>query len=508
MGNVSVCLLLTAISVLLVFANVSHGLDNGVGLVPAMGWNSWNYFRCQINETLIREVADAMVSSGLRDAGYKYVNLDDCWMQKRDGDGRIVPFADKFPSGMKALADYVHSKGLLFGVYSDTGNHTCEGYPGSWGYEELDARTYAEWGVDYLKYDYCGMEKTTVSVQASYEKMRDALNASGRPILYSLCSWGSGQPWQWGKQVGNSWRVGIDLFAVWDDSQARSLMLPSFLQPVMGALHAVEQLSQHAGPGGFNDPDMLVVGLEGMYPYGVVQQCPPHIKGCKPGDYISKERWGRVGGLTLTEQRTHFAFWCMLASPLILGNDPRHMTKATLAILTAPDLLAISQDPLAQQAKKVWSSASTSIWTRPLADGRQAVLLFNAGATAVDITCNWAAHLPQQARQWARQLPGADPECRDSLDGCKVWAAAGECEKNPGFMLSKCLASCPEACPRPLGDPGPKATALVRDAWHQDDLGPHVALFTAHLVEPHEARVLLLTFVEPTVAQQWQAQVG
>ncbi|GFH13806.1 melibiase [Haematococcus lacustris] len=227
------------------------------------------------------------------EGGYKYVNLDDCWMQKRDGDGRIVPFADKFPSGMKALADYVHSKGLLFGV--DTGNHTCEGYPGSWGYEELDARTYAEWGVDYLKYDYCGMEKTTVSVQASYEKMRDALNASGRPILYSLCSWGSGQPWQWGKQVGNSWRVGIDLFAVWDDSQARSLMLPSFLQPVMGALHAVEQLSQHAGPGGFNDPDMLVVGLEGMYPYGVVQQCPPHIKGCKPGDYISKERWGRSG---------------------------------------------------------------------------------------------------------------------------------------------------------------------------------------------------------------------
>lgn len=169
-----------------------------VTLSPSCLFLSWNFFRCNINETLIKQVADAMVATGLRDAGYQYVNIDDCWMEKRDPKTNvIIPFKDKFPKGLKPVADYIHSKGLKFGVYSDTGNHTCEGYPGSWGYEALDAKTYAEWGVDYLKYDYCGMEKTMVSVQASYEIMRDALNATGRPILYSLCSWGSGQPHLW-----------------------------------------------------------------------------------------------------------------------------------------------------------------------------------------------------------------------------------------------------------------------------------------------------------------------
>ena len=169
--------------------------DNGVGLTPAMGWNSWNAFRCDINENLIRQVARALVDSGLRDAGYKYVNIDDCWMHKRGADGHIIPFKDKFPSGMRALGDYIHSLGLKFGIYSDTGNTTCEGYPGSYGHEAIDAADYASWGVDYLKYDYCGMERARHPPKHYYALMRDALNATGRPVLFSLCNWGTASPW-------------------------------------------------------------------------------------------------------------------------------------------------------------------------------------------------------------------------------------------------------------------------------------------------------------------------
>jgi len=471
-----------------------------------MGWNSWNFFRCNINETLIKEVADAIVATGLRDAGYKYVNIDDCWMEKRGPDGRIQPFKDKFPNGMKALADYIHERGLKFGVYSDTGNHTCEGYPGSWGHEELDAKTYAEWGVDYLKYDYCGMEKTTVSVRRSYEIMRDALNATGRPILFSLCSWGSGAPHEWGQQVGNSWRTGIDVFAVWDKEQAIKLKLPSFLQPVLTAIKQQEAYVDNAGPGGFNDPDMLVVGLEGMYPYGIVQECPEHIPGCKPGEYISRDRWGRVGGLTHTEQRTHFAFWCMLASPLILGNDPRHMSKATLQILLAREIIGISQDPLAKQAKKVYAQGDVEIWIKPLAGGRVAALLFNAGSKATDITLSFARDMPELSGKWAREVKEAN-ECTDSLPGCPTWAKSGECKNNPGFMLNQCRRSCPEGCPHALETPGPKATALLRDAWLEEDLGAFTGKWQAHLVEPHEARVVTLQFVEPADGDKANAEL-
>ncbi|KAF5828409.1 glycoside hydrolase superfamily [Dunaliella salina] len=276
-----------------------YGINNGVGRTPAMGWNSWNRFRCEIDEQLIKEVADVMVSSGLRDAGYKYVNIDDCWQWRRDASGSIVPDSRRFPSGMKALADYVHSKGLLFGLYSDTGEKTCEGYPGSWGHEQQDANTYASWGVDYLKYDFCYMENSQEPVEESYARMSRALNATGRPILFSLCSWGTGKPWLWGNKVGNSWRTDADLFAVWDSAAAARLKLPVMLKPVTRALEVVEPLSEYAGPGGFNDPDMLVVGLEGMSPFGVVQDCPDHIPGCAPGQFISRERWGVLGHAAL-----------------------------------------------------------------------------------------------------------------------------------------------------------------------------------------------------------------
>ncbi|GFR39915.1 hypothetical protein Agub_g421, partial [Astrephomene gubernaculifera] len=528
--------LVSLFSLLLCAASIASALDNGVGKTPAMGWNSWNYFRCNINETIIKQVADAIVSSGLKDAGYTYVNIDDCWMEKRDpATGRIQPFKDKFPSGMKALGDYIHGLGLKFGIYSDTGNHTCEGYPGSWGYEKLDAATYAEWGVDYLKYDYCGMEGVTEPVRASYERMRDALAATGRPVLFSLCSWGSGQPWQWGKQVGNSWRTGIDVFAVWDAAQARALQLPSFLQPILGAVRQTQALAPYAGPGGFNDPDMLVVGLEGMYPYGIVQECPEHVRGCKPGMYISRDRWGKVGGLTQTEQRTHFSFWCMMAAPLILGNDPRVMSKATLQILLAREVLAVNQDALGAQGKPVWTGSSKSskgsssnssksrsssskggsssgapgheeeqhdleIWAKPLADGRTALMLVNLGDRAADISTLFSRDLPSESGRWAREVPHSDPTCKDKHAQCGDWAAAGECKRNEGFMLDACPLSCPDGCPHPVDPPGPKATALVRDLWLEEDVGVFTGRFTALKVEPHEARLVTLKWMEPADA--------
>ncbi|WIA29701.1 hypothetical protein OEZ86_012182 [Tetradesmus obliquus] len=239
------------------------------GTVPVRGWNSWNTFRCHINETLIQQVADALVSSGLRDAGYVYVNIDDCWMERRDEHGVLQPFASKFPSGMKALADYVHSRGLKLGLYSDAGNKTCEGYPGSWGHAVQDAATFATWGVDYLKYDYCGMPQERQAVEAAYRSMSVALAHSGRPLLLSMCSWGAGQPWEWAQGVAASWRVSPDLFAAWDREQAAALYLPSFLISVMEVADIMADKAAAARPGSFNDADMIVVGLDGMTPYGV-----------------------------------------------------------------------------------------------------------------------------------------------------------------------------------------------------------------------------------------------
>ena len=492
------------LAVALLAMRAALALDNGVGLTPAMGWNSWNAFRCDINENLIRQVARALVDSGLRDAGYKYVNIDDCWMHKRGADGHIIPFKDKFPSGMRALGDYIHSLGLKFGIYSDTGNTTCEGYPGSYGHEAIDAADYASWGVDYLKYDYCGMERARHPPKHYYALMRDALNATGRPVLFSLCNWGTASPWEWGPAIGNSWRTGRDLFAVWTEHDARAVEgLPGYLQSFTTAVEDAARHAAAAGPGQFNDPDMLLVGLEGMTPYGIVERCPPHLPegSCKVGDYISRERWGMVGGLTAVEQRTHFSFWCMLASPLILGNDPRRMSASTLRILTAPELLAVSQDPGARQARRVRQEGDEQVWRKDLTGGKFAVLLYNAGAAPRHVTLSFGRDLPDVAQRWARTVPRFPP-CDDDpkVEACASWATSGECDRNPGFMKSSCPKSC-DACPPALYE-GKQATALVRDAWEREYKGVYTAQYTARNLQPHEGRVFVLTFEEPGMAER------
>jgi alpha-galactosidase len=322
---------------------------NGLALTPPMGWNSWNRFRCDVSEQLIRETADAMVSSGMKDVGYEYIVIDDCWQVSRDQHGRIQPDPARFPSGIKALADYVHSKGLKFGLYSDAGSSTCAGRPGSQGREFQDAKQYAQWGVDYLKYDWCNTG-TRNSLEA-YTLMSDALRASGRPIVFSICEWGTTKPWLWGKAVGNLWRTGADIGDSWDveDKVNGGIGVLAILDSQVG-------LEAFSGPGYWNDPDMLVVGL---------------------------------GGMTETQYRAHFSLWAMLAAPLMAGNDLRNMDESTQRILTNKDIIAIDQDPLGRQARRVVKNGNFEVWARPLADGGRAVLFLNRGDAPAQISVDW-----------------------------------------------------------------------------------------------------------------------
>jgi len=307
---------------------------------PPMGWNSWNTFGADIHEELIRQVADVFVEAGLKEAGYTYVVIDDLWeADERDSSGRLVPDPRKFPSGMKALADYVHSKGLKFGIYSCAGTHTCAGKPASYGYEEIDAHTFAEWGVDFLKYDFC-YKPAGVDGPSLYRRMGQALRATGRPIIFSLCEWGTNEPWKWGASVGgHMWRTTGDINDSWE-----SIDQIGFSQ---------NGLEAYAGPDHWNDPDMLVVG---MYGKGNVAR----------------------GGCTDSEYRAHFALWCLLAAPLMIGCDVRNMNDFTHSLLTHRGLIAINQDPLGRQGFRVgveWDHFET--WMKPLADGSVAVGLFN-----------------------------------------------------------------------------------------------------------------------------------
>ena len=323
-------------------------LDNGLAKTPPMGWNSWNKFGCNVSEQMIRETADAMVSSGMKDAGYRYVVIDDCWQVKRDENGTIVADPERFPSGIKALADYVHSKGLKFGLYSDAGSKTCGGRPGSRGYEFQDARTYAGWGVDYLKYDWCNAERQDST--ESYSLMSKALQASGRPIVFSLCEWGSTKPWLWAKDVGNLWRATGDIVNCWDCKEKWGGM------GVVHILDLVDGIESYAGPGHWNDPDMLEVGN---------------------------------GKLTPDENRAHFAMWAILAAPLIAGNDLRSMDGETRAILTDKEILAIDQDPLGRQGRRVAKDGEREVWARELQGGYRAVALLNRAATPQSISVKW-----------------------------------------------------------------------------------------------------------------------
>ncbi|CAJ0834245.1 15173_t:CDS:2 [Entrophospora sp. SA101] len=278
------------------------GLENGVGRTPAMGWNSWNKFGCNINETLIRDITDALIETGLSDVGYQYVNLDDCWQKTRTWSGIITPDSEKFPSGLESLSDYIHSKGLLFGLYSSAGFWTCAKRPGSLLHEDIDAELYAKWKVDYLKYD---------------NWMHDALNITGRPILYSICSWGKEDPWIWGSDIGNSWRTTSDISDYFTTNQTND---PQNCNPcgVLEILDSTVGLEKYSSPGGFNDLDMLEVGN---------------------------------GGMTFEEYKSHFSLWAALKSPLLIGCDVRNMTDETIQILNNTEIIGINQDPLGKSAK-------------------------------------------------------------------------------------------------------------------------------------------------------------
>jgi alpha-galactosidase len=334
---------------------------NRLALTPPMGWNSWNKFGCNIDAALIQRIADAMVSSGMKDAGYQYVNIDDCWHGERDTHGDIQPDAKRFPNGIKELADYVHGRGLKLGIYSDAGFKTCAGRPGSRGYEYQDAKQYAAWGVDYLKYDWCNTG--TENAEAAYLTMSDALRASGRDIVFSMCEWGSNQPWLWATNTGNSWRTSSDIYDAWEGKKGSSI-------GVMNILDANAALYPFAGPGHWNDPDMLEVGN---------------------------------GGMSDAEYRAHFSLWAMLAAPLIAGNDLSNMSAATRAILLNREIIAIDQDALGIQAHRAAKNGDAEVWVRPLAGGGRAVALLNRGTAATSITVTWQQldypdHLPARVR--------------------------------------------------------------------------------------------------------------
>jgi alpha-galactosidase len=317
---------------------------NGLAPTPPMGWNSWNKFAEKIDDATVREIADAMASNGMRDAGYVFVNIDDTWAGERDAQGNIRPNR-KFPD-MKALADYVHAKGLKLGIYSSPGPDTCEGYEGSFGHEAQDARTYAAWGIDYLKYDWCGAFTVykDSEMRAVYQKMGDALLASGRPIVYSICQYGLENVWTWGPAAGgNLWRTTGDIRDTWE-----SISRIGFGQGV---------LAPYARPGHWNDPDMLEIGN---------------------------------GHMTDTEYRTHMSLWAMLAAPLIAGNDVRNMSASIREILTNREVVAIDQDAAGHQGRRVWQAGQQEIWSRPLANGDTAVAVFNRADRNVKVTFRWA----------------------------------------------------------------------------------------------------------------------
>lgn len=312
----------------------SFALENGLARTPPMGWNSWNAFGCsQLNEDLIVGIADAMVNSGMKAAGYEYVNLDDCWQTHRDAKGIIQADSNKFPRGIKWLADYVHSRGLKIGIYTAVGPLTCAKRPGSYGYEELDAQTYASWGIDFLKVDWCTEE--ALDPKAQFTRFRDALAAVDRPIVLSIANYGLQAPWTWGTEVANMWRTTWDIANCWDCDR--------------GWTHLLDQqvgLESFAGPGGWNDPDMLQVGN---------------------------------GGMNDREDRAHFSMWAMLSAPLLAGNDLRRMSAPTRETLTNKEVIAINQDPAGRQAIKIGhNGAGLEVWSKVLAkNGERAVAFLN-----------------------------------------------------------------------------------------------------------------------------------
>jgi alpha-galactosidase len=321
----------------------------GLAPTPPMGWNSWNTFAMKIDENLVKETAEALIASGMRDAGYNYIVIDDGWeAMERDKQGNLVPDPNKFPGGMKALGDYLHSKGFKFGIHNCAGTKTCSGFPGGRGHEFQDAITYASWGVDYLKYDWC--YHGTANAEETYRTMGNALYATGRPIVFSLCEWGSNKPWEWAQDIGHLWRTTGDITNCYDCQETYSLGWKFILKSQIG-------LEKYAGPDHWNDPDMLEVGNK---------------------------------GLTLAESRAHFSLWCIIAAPLMAGNDVRHMSNDVCDILTNKEVIAVDQDPLGKQGYQYMDHPGKQIWVKELSNGCWAVCFFNNSDEAVKLRINWA----------------------------------------------------------------------------------------------------------------------
>ena len=339
----------------------SPALADGQALTPPMGFNNWNSTNCraEFNESMVEGIADIFVSKGLKAAGYQYVNLDDCWaLPNRDADGKLVPDPVRFPHGIKAVADYVHSKGLKLGIYTSAGTKTCNdaGFPGGLGHEYSDARQFADWGVDYLKYDNCNNQG--VDAKSRYNTMRDALKATGRPIVFSICEWGENKPWEWAADVGHLWRTTGDISDNWGS--------------MLSILKQNLPLAQYAGPGHWNDPDMLEVGN---------------------------------GGMTDTEYRTHFSMWSIMASPLLIGTDLRKASDTTFDILSNHDVIAVDQDPLGKQGTVVSSEGGRWVVSKEMKDGSRAVALFNETGSAQRVaTTAKEVGLPSATAYVARDL--------------------------------------------------------------------------------------------------------
>lgn len=377
---------------------------NRLAPTPPMGWMTWNMFKGNISEQLIKETADAMVESGLRDAGYKYIFIDDLWQGGRDNRNNIIPDPKKFPNGIKALADYVHSKGLKLGIYSDAAQLTCGGCTASYGFEEQDARTFASWGIDYLKYDYCNAPEDSATARHRYNAMAKALSKSGRDIVLGVCEWGQRNCEEWCEHVGGQlWRTSYDVRDMWKDIVKQGGM------GILDIVNVTAPLSKQVRHGQWPDMDMLVVGLNG--------------KGGPSSDL------GGVG-CTYTEYQTQMSMWCMMSSVLALSNDLRHLTPEDKRILLNKEIIAIDQDPLGKAAERVVNEAGHQVFVRPLANGSHAVAILNSGDKAQRLSVSFK-QLGLTGKYTVRDVW----QHRDIARGATKWGGKVQAHETKVFVL-------------------------------------------------------------------------